>query len=147
MKVEKGQLVDVHYTGTLEDGSEFDSSHKRGEPIRFIAGNGQMISGFDDAIIGMGIGEKKRIVLPPDEAYGDHLEMAMGPVPKSSFPSDFEFIPGIRVQGMNNEGQPILATIVEEDRDNVIMDFNNPLAGKTLKFELELIDIINETKE
>ncbi len=139
--VENGSTVSVHYVGTFEDGSEFDSSHSRNQPLQFQVGAGQMIPGFDNALPGMEIGEKKNITLGPDEAYGLHNPQAIQIFPKNVFPPEFVPVAGATVQGQNPSGQPTLAKIVEFDTHTITLDLNHPMAGKTLNFEIELLEI------
>lgn len=141
MQVKKGDTVKVHYTGTLTDGSEFDSSYKRNEPIQFQSGSGQMIPGFDEAVIGMSVGEKKTINIPSAMAYGEQLTENFLEVSKDSFPPEFTFVEGEMVQGKTETGQPLQATILEIKEDSVILDFNHPLAGEDLNFDIELVSI------
>jgi len=141
MKVEKGNNVKVHYTGTLEDGKEFDNSRKRGETLNFSVGTGQMIAGFDTAVEGMVVGEIKDVVLEPKQAYGERSEDAVMPVNRKNFPDDFKVEVGAMVQGKSEQGMPVQATIVGEDKENLILDMNHPLAGKTLNFNIELVEI------
>tara|TARA_R110000824_G_C14756965_1_gene629339 strand:+ start:87 stop:518 length:432 start_codon:yes stop_codon:yes gene_type:complete len=141
LQVENGNTVSVHYRGTLNDGTEFDSSHSRGEPITFQVGSGQMIEGFDDALPGMAVGETKNITLAPGKAYGDADPEAIADVPKSAFPPEFDFKVDSMVQGQNEMGQPMLGTINEVKDEAVTIDFNHPMAGKDLNFEIELVSI------
>ena len=141
MKVEKGNNVKVHYIGTLEDGKEFDNSRKRGEALSFSVGTGQMIAGFDAAVEGMTVGEIKDVVLEPTQSYGERSEDAVMPVNRKNFPDDFKVEIGAMVQGKSEQGMPIQATIVGEDEENLILDMNHPLAGKTLNFNIELVEI------
>jgi peptidylprolyl isomerase len=141
MQVKKGDTIKVHYTGTLNDGSQFDSSYNRNEPIEFAAGTGQMIQGFDEAVIGMEIGEKKSINIPAAKAYGEQNQEAFMNVPKNNFPPDFEFVVGEMVQGQTESGQPLQAIILEVNENEVLLDFNHPLAGEDLNFDLELVSI------
>lgn len=136
-----GDNVSVHYTGTFNDGTKFDSSHDRGEPISFTVGAGQMISGFDSAVNGMNVGESKTVTLSPDQAYGNSNPDAVQSVPKTEFPDGFEFIEGGVVQGQYPNGQPFRATITEVRESEATVDFNHPMAGKTLNFEIELVSI------
>ena len=136
-----GDNVSVHYTGTFNDGTKFDSSHDRGEPISFTVGAGQMISGFDSAVNGMNVGESKTVTLSPDQAYGDSNPDAIQSVPKTEFPDGFEFIEGGVVQGQYPNGQPFRATITEVRESEATVDFNHPMAGKTLNFEIELVSV------
>jgi peptidylprolyl isomerase len=141
MNVEKGNSLKVHYVGTLNDGTEFDNSYKRGEPIEFEVGSGQLIKGFDEGVMGMSQGEKKTINIPAAEAYGEYNEMATQYIEKTNFPEDFQFELGLQVQGQDNMGRPIQA-IIKEVRDNdVLLDFNHPLAGQELNFEVEVVEI------
>jgi len=141
MKVEKGNNVKVHYTGTLEDGQEFDSSRKRNETLNFTVGTGQMIAGFDEAVMGMSVGDIKDVTLSPDKGYGERNDEAIMPVNRQNFPEDFVVNVGEMVQGTTEQGMPIQATIVGEDEGNIILDMNHPLAGKSLNFNIELVEI------
>lgn len=141
MKVKNGNNVKVHYTGTLENGEVFDTSHNRNQTLDFTVGSGQMIKGFDEAVVGMEVGDKKDITLTPDMAYGERNDEAIIPVDKKNFPEDFKIEIGNMVQGTTQQGMPIQAIIVGEDKDNVILDVNHPLAGKTINFNIELIEI------
>ena len=140
-KVEIGNKVSVHYRGTLNDGSEFDSSYGREEPVSFEVGSGEMIPGFDSAIPGMEIGQKKEITLTSDQAYGERNENAVQTIPRTEFPTDFEVVVGATVQGQAPTGQPFLAKIVSENETAVTLDFNHPLAGQDLNFAIELVNI------
>lgn len=140
-KVENGNNVKVHYKGTLTDGEQFDSSYDRGETLPFTVGAGQMIKGFDAAVVGMEVGEKKTVSIPSAEAYGERREDAVQDVPKTVFPPDFEFRINETVQGADQNGQPLIAKILEENEETVKLDLNHPLAGKDLTFEIELVEI------
>ena len=138
----EGSVVSVHYRGTLNDGSQFDSSYDRGEPIGFTVGSGHMISGFEDNVLGMSTGEKKTIVLKPESAYGDRDDGRIQEINKSNFPPDFEFAEGAFVHGQTMSGEEILGKIVgEKEDDKVIIDFNHPLAGLELNFEIEVVGV------
>mgnify|MGYP003149203597 FL=1 len=145
MKVQNGSSVSVHYRGTLSDGTEFDNSKTRGQTLNFQVGSGQMITGFDNAVVGMTIGDTKNINLTADEAYGRHQPEAVQPVPRGAFPPDFEFLVGEIVQGNGPQG-PFLAKIIEEGQEEIILDFNHPLAGEDLNFEIELL-AVNDTSQ
>ena len=112
MKVTTGHNVRVHYKGTLSDGTEFDNSKSRGQTLSFEVGSGQMIKGFNDAIIGMTVGETKSVTITPENAYGMRNEQAVQPVPKTAFPADFDFTIGNTVQGNGPMG-PFLAKILD----------------------------------
>ena len=140
-KVEKGSKVKVHYKGTLTDGVQFDSSYDRGETLPFEVGAGQMIPGFDAAVVGMEAGDKKTVTIPSAEAYGERNDEAVQDVPKTAFPPDFEFRLNESVQGANEQGQPLIAKILEVTDESVKLDLNHPLAGEDLTFEIELVEI------
>jgi peptidylprolyl isomerase len=136
-----GDTVSVHYVGTLDDGTVFDSSRERGEPYSFVVGAGQNIIGFDNAVVGMKAGEIKTVTLPPEEAYGypsdDFLfKFSRDELPEGSEPEVGQLIT-LSVQG----GGTIQKPIVEVTDTYIIVDANNELAGKTLTFEIELLSI------
>ena len=143
-KAKKGDTVQVHYSGTFNDGEQFDSSFERGEPISFTVGAGQMIPGFDASVEGMEIGETKEISLDPDEAYGSHNPQAIQDIEKSVIPEEFEFSVGLQVQGQTGDGRPLIGVILSEQESTVTLDFNHPMAGKELNFKLELVGIENK---
>tara|TARA_R100000664_G_C2755600_1_gene143332 strand:- start:730 stop:1347 length:618 start_codon:yes stop_codon:yes gene_type:complete len=138
MKVQNGNNVSVHYRGTLNDGTEFDNSKIRGQTLSFEVGSGRMLPGFDRAVVGMTVGQTKKISLAANEAYGPRIPDAIQAVPKTSFPPDFEFLVGEVIQGNGPQG-PFLAKIEEEKEQEVVLDFNHPLAGEDLSFEIELV--------
>ncbi len=137
-KVENGNTVKVHYTGTFEDGEVFDSS-VGSEPISFTIGAKQVIPGFENALIGMAIGETKKITLSPEEGYGTVIAEMIQEVPK-------QFVPDtVKVGEMltaNTEQGPFNVVVAEVKEETVILDGNHPMAGKVLNFELELVDIV-----
>ena len=136
----KGSSVQVHYRGTLNDGTVFDSSYDRGETIGFTVGDGMMIPGFNNAVSGMKVGEVKKISLSSGESYGDHHPEAVRNIPKDSFPDGFSFEQGTEVMGTAN-GAPVRGTIQEVKETEVTIDFNHPMAGKDLNFEIELVSV------
>ena len=140
--VQTGNTVSVHYTGTFEDGTVFDTSHNRGEPITFQVGNGQLIAGFDQALPGMAVGEVKKVSLSPEEGYGPRIDEAVQEVPKTAFPSDFDFQEGRTVAGVNPDGSSFQAVVGAVSEDTVEVDMNHPMAGKSLNFEIELVNIL-----
>ena len=142
--VENGNTVSVHYKGTLNDGTEFDNSRTRGEPLTFQVGSGMMIPGFDSGVLGMSIGETKNLSLTAEEGYGEKNDEALQEVSKQFFPPEFNFTAGEMVQGTTPEGQPLLAKIISEAEETVVLDFNHPLAGEGLNFEVELMEIKSE---
>ena len=137
---ENGNIVKVHYKGTLDDGTVFDSSYERQEPIQFQLGSGQMIPGFDTAVTGMAVGEVKKVKLTANEAYGQVDPARVGEIEKSNFPEDFQFGQGVAVQSATPQG-PVFGTIQEVKDNTVMIDFNHPMAGKDLNFEIELVNV------
>jgi len=140
MKVETGHNVQVHYKGTLADGTEFDNSHNRDQTLDFQVGSDFMIRGFNDALLGMTEGQTKAVTLTPDVAYGDRAPNALQPVPKNAFRPDFEFRLGGTIQG-NGPNGPFIAKIHAVEEERVVLDLNHPLAGEVLNFEIELVSI------
>ena len=135
-----GDIVSVHYTGTLEDGTQFDSS--RGEdPLTFTIGTGQMIAGFDNAVRGMKVGEIKTVTLPLEEAYGEHRADLILTISRDQFPEGMTLTIGQQVPMQSSSGQQFMATIIEIGPSSVTLDANHELAGKTLIFEIELVSI------
>jgi peptidylprolyl isomerase len=142
----EGDVACVHYTGKLETGEVFDSSKDR-DPLEFVVGSGQLIKGFDSAIIGMKKGDKKTVNLNPDQAYGERDEKRMQKVPRSTLPKDPEPKEGMMLTIQTPQGQTFPAKIEKVETDLVTIDFNHPLAGKKLNFEIELVDIKENKKE
>jgi peptidylprolyl isomerase len=139
-KAKKGDKVKVHYNGKLTSGEQFDSSEGR-EPLAFTVGAGQMIKGFDDAIPGMVVGEKKTINIAPENAYGEKNMEAIIEFPKSNIPSEMKLEAGMKLQLQNQAGQPIPVVVTEVKDEVVILDANHELAGKDLIFDIELVEI------
>ena len=146
-KVENGQTVNLHYVGTLEDGTEFDSSRTRNEAMSVEVGSGKLIPGFEEALSGMSVGEVKSVTIEPTQAYGDVSSEAYQTVPRSAFPPEFTFEEGATVQGRNPMGHSMTAKIESVSEESVVLDFNHPLAGKTLNFEIELLSIEEQQEE
>lgn len=140
-QVKEGDVVRVHYTGKLTNGEQFDSSAGR-DPLEFTVGAGQMIKGFDDAMPGMNVGEKKTINILPEDAYGLKDEQAMIEFPRTNIPGDMKLDIGMQLQLRNEDGQPFPVTVAEIKDDVVILDANHMLAGKELVFDIELMEIV-----
>ena len=136
-----GDTVKVHYTGTLSDGTQFDSSRGR-DPLEFTIGSGQLISGFDSAVDGMTLGETKTVIIPSDQAYGEHNPEMMQVVPRSAIPDDIKLEEGMILSANGPQGQTLNFKVVEFDEEKVSVDGNHPLAGKDLTFDLELMAIV-----
>ena len=135
-----GNRVRVHYTGRLDDGEVFDSS-EGGTPLSFTIGNGQVIPGFENGVIGMAPGDTKTVHIPCAEAYGDRRSDGMMDVPRDEFPPDMPLEVGTSVQGQQASGQTVSFTIVAVSDEAVTLDANHPLAGKDLTFDLTLVSI------
>jgi FKBP-type peptidyl-prolyl cis-trans isomerase 2 len=135
-----GDVVKVHYTGKLTNGEVFDSSKGR-EPLEFKLGEGEMIPGFEAAILGMQVGEKKVINIPKEEAYGDPLPQLIADFPKSELPEGFPMEEGAQISVTLADGRQIPAVITAVKENSITIDANHPLAGKDLIFEVELVEI------
>ncbi len=140
-QVKSGDQVKVHYTGKLTNGEQFDSSVGR-EPLEFKVGAGQMIKGFDDAMPGMKIGDKKTVTIPAVDAYGEKNDEAIIEFPKENIPADMKLEPGMQLTLSNQQGQPVPVVVLELKDDIVILDANHFLAGKELVFDIELVEIV-----
>lgn len=138
--VKNGDVVRVHYHGKLTDGTTFDSSEGR-DPLEFTVGNGQVIKGFDDALLEMKIGDKKSVNIPVDQAYGERNNDMMMEYPKAEFPEDMNPQPGMEIHMSDNMGNVFPVVIAEVKEDMVVLDANHPLAGKDLIFDIELVSI------
>lgn len=134
-------IVKVNYEGKLKDGTVFDSSYERGEPIEFTCMAGQMIKGFDSAVCDMEVGDKKTIHLEPDEAYGQKDERLVQTIELESIPNAADLPDSGTIYFQGPDGMPIPAEIVEKTDKDVTFDMNHPMAGKPLNFELELVEV------
>jgi peptidylprolyl isomerase len=139
-QAKQGDTVRVHYTGTLGDGQEFDSS--RGlDPLTFTLGTGSVIPGFDEAVTGMAVGDEKRVTIPAAEAYGPRREELTLQLPRSELPADMELEEGTQLR-MEQDDQSIVVTVRQLDDATVTLDANHPLAGEALTFDLRLVEIV-----
>jgi len=139
--VENGQKVKIHYTGTLDDGSQFDSSAGR-DPLEFEMGAGMVIPGFEKGVAGMEVGEKKTIHIPAAEAYGERREEMVMQFERSQLPEDLKPEVGMGLQMQGPQGQPVPVTVTAVDDEHITIDANHQLAGQNLNFELELVEVI-----
>ncbi len=139
-QAKNGDSVKVHYTGTLEDGTVFDSSFER-EPMEFTVGNGQLIPGFEQGVIGLAPGDSKTVKIPADQAYGPRREDLQMTVDPSRFPEHIKPELGLQLQVPQEDGHPVLVTITNITDAEVTLDANHPLAGKDLTFEIRLMEI------
>jgi FKBP-type peptidyl-prolyl cis-trans isomerase 2 len=141
MPVEIGNEVKVTYTGTLDDGTVFDTTDAHnGEPLCFIVGSGQIIKGFDDAVVGMEAGEEKEIRLEPEEAYGEPDPKLVLGIPRDRFPEDMTPEVDMLLHLSSPDGDQIQARIAEIDDEHITLDLNPPLAGKVLNFKIKVED-------
>lgn len=139
-QAKSGDTVKIHYTGTLDDGTPFDSSEGR-DPLEFEVGSGQVIPGFDQAVEGMAVGEQKQVAIPPAQAYGEHQAQMVQDVPRSALPPDLEPEVGMGLAARNPDGSEMRLTVTEVKDDAITVDANHPLAGKELNFKIELVNI------
>ena len=139
MTIKEGSKVTLHYTGTLDDGSVFDSSEGR-DPLTFTVGQHEVIRGFEEGVEGLNAGEEKTIDITPEHGYGPKHEQMVQKVPKELF-KDFSPEKGQQIGLMSKEGQQMMATVLDVDDKMVTLDLNHPLAGKNLTFEIKLVEI------
>ena len=143
MPIKKGDKIKVDYEGKLDSGEIFDTS-KHGEhshPLEFEVGSGLVIKGFDESVIGMKVGEEKDITIKPEEAYGFHNESLLRKIPKAQIPLKEETKIGMMLILGTPDGQKFPVRIAEVTSDEVTLDLNHPLAGKTLHFKIKLLEI------
>ena len=139
-QAKNGDTVKVHYTGTLEDGTQFDSS-ANSDPLEFTLGGGQVIPGFEEAVLGMSIGDSKTKTIPAEQAYGPHDEDMVLVVEKEMFPENINPEISQQLEMRNQDGRAIGVVVTEVTAESVTLDANHPLAGQNLVFELELVEI------
>ena len=140
-QAKSGDTVRIHYTGTLDDGTEFDSSAGR-DPLEFSLGGGQVIPGFDSAVTGMSVGDSKTVTISPDDGYGPRHEQLVQQVPKSTLPEDIEPAIGMHLQSQTPDGQVMNLVVVEVAEESITLDANHPLSGQALTFAIELVEIV-----
>ncbi|MDP4039068.1 MAG: peptidylprolyl isomerase [Candidatus Pacearchaeota archaeon] len=147
MKVKKGCIVVLDYEGSFENGEVFDSSKKHGKPFEFISGEGQVVKGFDKAIEGMGVGEEKEFIVKPEDGYGERRDELEQKVPRDVLPKEQEPKVGMILVVGNNQGQQMPVKITAVDEETITVDLNHPLAGKTLKFKVKVLEVRESDKE
>ena len=135
-----GRRVKVHYTGTLDDGTVFDSSYERDQPLGFVCMTGQMIPGFDKAVADMEVGETRTVHLTPEEAYGPYIEDGIQRAPLGAIPGTQNLKVGDEVSLQGKDGRPYPAKVAEITDTEIAFDMNHPLAGKNLTFEITLLE-------
>ncbi|WP_421774807.1 FKBP-type peptidyl-prolyl cis-trans isomerase [Gracilimonas sp.] len=141
-KVKDGDTVKVHYTGKLEDGSVFDSSVSR-DPLEVTLGEGKLIPGFENAVVGLEVGDKTTANIASADAYGERRDDLEVTIEREQLPEDIEPEVGMQLQLNQPNGQPVPVQITKVEEENIIIDANHPLAGKDLTFDIELVEIIN----
>jgi FKBP-type peptidyl-prolyl cis-trans isomerase 2 len=145
MAAQKGDTVQVHYTGKTTDGEVFDSSQGRA-PLEFEVGAGQMIPGFDRGVEGMEVGDKKTIHIPALDGYGEWSDQNVVAFPKEQVPPDMQLEVGQQLQLQSDSGMPIQVTVVELLPDSVLLDANHFLAGEDLIFDVEMVDVKSKSR-
>jgi peptidylprolyl isomerase len=135
-----GDTVKIHYSGKLDDGTQFDSSEGR-EPLEFAVGSGQVIPGFEQAVEGMAVGESKSVSIPAEEAYGPHREELVHDLPTSALPEGLTPEVGMQLQGRSGDGQALQVVVTDVKDEAITVDGNHPLAGQALNFSIELVAI------
>ncbi len=139
--VQLDDVIRVHYTGKLEDGTEFDSS-KGKDPIEFKVGQGNLIPGFEKGVVGMKQGETKTISIPSEEAYGERQEELIAKIDKKEFPPNISPKTGMQLQVKRPDGQMMPVMVIDVSEDTVTLDGNPPLAGETLIFDVEIVEFV-----
>ena len=140
-QAKSGDTVKVHYVGRMEDGTEFDSSRDE-SPLEFTVGEGEVIPGFETAVVGMSPGDKKTITIPADDAYGQYNEELIAVTGRDQFPDDAEPEVGQEYEMSNDDGKTFIMTVIDVSDSKVTLDGNHPLAGENLVFDIELVEIV-----
>lgn len=135
-----GDTLRIHYTGKLDDGTVFDSSEGR-EPLEFTIGSGEIIAGLDQGVVGMEVGESREVTITPEEAYGPRDEGRVQTVPREAIPDHIPTDPGTQLSAQMQDGQTVQLVVTGATDTHVELDANHPLAGKTLTFDVKLVEI------
>ena len=146
LKIGDKMVVKIDYTGTLADGSEFDTSKGR-DPLEFMVGNGQMIPKFEENLMGLRKGDKKTFTIVAADAYGERDETLLIEYPLKAFPPELKLEVGMKLGTTTPTGEQMVVTVAELRKDVAVIDYNNPLAGKDLTFAIEVADVRKPTKE
>lgn len=136
--IQNGSTIEVHYTGKLVNGEVFDSSEGR-QPLSFTMGTGQIIPGFENALVGKNIGDKVTVNIQPSEAYGEYREDLVVKVPNEQLPGPVQV--GMSLQAQSEGGMPLNVVVKEVNEDHALIDGNHPLSGKELIFDIEVVSI------
>jgi peptidylprolyl isomerase len=140
-QAKQGDTVRIHYTGTLDDGTQFDSSVQR-DPFEFTLGEHAVIPGFETGIEGMQVGEQKKIHITAEDAYGQRNEALIEEIPLQHFPEDLNLEIGMHLQAQSPNGENFSVVVTALNDKNATIDANHPLAGEALNFDLELLEIV-----
>ena len=140
-KIKQGDVVEVNYVGKLDDGTEFDNSSNQGETFKFTVGSQEILPAFSTAVIGLEIGQEATFRLESEDAYGPRLDEAVQKVPKEQLPAELNTNPGDLIQGQRPDGSVFIAKVTEDLGDDVMIDFNHPLAGQDLNFDVTVVAI------
>lgn len=140
-EAKKGDSVKVHYVGSLEDGTVFDTSRER-EPVEFKIGNGNLLKDFEKALHGMGVGQSKTVHIEAAGAYGERREDLVIKMQRGQFPKNIDATEGAMLNMRHQSGAVLDVVVTSVSEDEVVLDGNHPLAGKALNFEIELIEIL-----
>jgi peptidylprolyl isomerase len=146
LKISDKMVVKIAYTGTLPDGSEFDSS-AGGEPLEFMVGSGQMIAKFEENLLGLRKGDKKTFTIAAADAYGVRDDAMVMEIPLTAFPADLKLAVGMQLGTTAPTGEQMIVTVSELKKDSAVIDYNHPLAGKDLTFAIEVSDVRKPTKD
>jgi FKBP-type peptidyl-prolyl cis-trans isomerase SlyD len=146
MNIEDKMYVAIDYTLTLDSGQEIDRS-PAGQPLGFIAGTGQIIPGLEKALMGKAAGDKAKLVVEPEDAYGPVKDDLFQDIPKNQFPADIEIKPGMAFEAQGPRGPFMITVSTVNDNDTVTVDLNHPMAGKQLHFEVNVVEVREPTSE
>lgn len=142
-----GVVALFHYTLTGDDGAVLDSSHERGEPLPYLHGSHNIVPGLERELAGLAVGDKRKVTVSPEEGYGPHNGMEPQPVPRGEFPSEIPVHEGLQIMAQGPDGRPFPLWIHHADDENVYLDSNHPMAGKTLHFDVEIMRIRQATDD
>jgi FKBP-type peptidyl-prolyl cis-trans isomerase 2 len=144
MPVKRGDKIKVDYTGTLNDGTIFDSTKRTGQPLKFVVGEGLFLDAFENAVIGMEIGEEKHVEIEPINAYGEYNPNLVDEMSLESIPTDKEIFPGMLLIFSGERGEEVPARIIKKTDSEVTLDLNHPLSGIALNFKIKVLEIISK---
>lgn len=146
MKIADGTVVGIDYALHLGDGKVVDAS-EAGEPLTYLHGGGQIVPGLESALVGLGAGDRKQVVVAPADGYGEHDPAGVQEVPRGAFPADFQPEPGMELTAEGEDGEPVPFVVKELREGSVVIDLNHPLAGKTLHFDVTVREVREATEE